>query len=95
MPGMPFLVGCLALFFPRLALFLIWLFGGGYLGLAFEHWVWPLLGFLFLPLTTLAYAFSHNSLGVFGEVPPFGWVLIVLAILADLGLLGGGARARR
>ncbi len=62
---------------------------------AFEHWVWPLLGFFFLPLTTLAYAFSFSSLGATGEVPPLGWVLIILAILTDLGLLGGGSRARR
>lgn len=92
---MPFLLGCAALFFPRLILFLVWLFGGGWLTQAFEHWLWPLLGFFFVPLTTLTYAFSYNSLGQVGEVPPLGWVLIIIAVLVDFGLLGGGASARK
>lgn len=92
---MPCLIGCLALGFPRLALFLVWLLGDGYLGRAFEHWVFPLLGFLFLPLTTLAFAFAMNTLSPPGDVAPLGWVLIVLAGLFDLGLLGGGHRATR
>ncbi len=93
---MPFVLGCAALFFPRVIFLLVWLFGGGYMQQAFEHWVWPLLGFLFLPLTALAYAFSFASLGEVGEVPPMGWILIILAILTDVGVLGGGgARARR
>ena len=92
---MPCLVGCLALAFPRVALVLVWLFGGGYLERAYELWIWPLLGFLFLPLTTLTFAYALNSLGGAGEVPPFGWLLTAIAVLADLGLIGGGARARR
>lgn len=90
---MPFLVGCLAIVFPRLALFLVWLFGGTYLGRAYEHWLWPLLGFLFLPLTTLVFAFAFNTLGAPGELTPFGWLLTGLAVLADLGILGGGRKS--
>lgn len=92
---MPFLLGCLALFFPRIVLFLVWLLVPGYFGTPFEHWVFPVLGFVFVPLTTLAYAFSFNSLGIVGEVPPMGWVLVILAVCVDFGLVGGGARARR
>lgn len=90
---MPFLVGCLAVAFPRLALFLVWLFGGGYLDRAYEHWLWPLLGFLFLPLTTLVFAFAFNTVGASGEVTPLGWLLTGLAVLADLGILGGGRKS--
>jgi hypothetical protein len=90
----PFLLGCLALGFPRLALVLVWLLGGGYVGRAYEHWVFPVLGFLFLPLTTLAFAYATNSLGAPGEVPPLGWLLVGLAVAGDLGLLGG-SRSRR
>lgn len=90
---MPCLVGCLAVAFPRLALFLVWLFGGGYLGRAYEHWIWPALGFFFLPLTTLAFAFGMNSLGAPGEMEPLGWLLVGLAVVSDLGLTGGGGRA--
>jgi hypothetical protein len=89
---MPCLVGCLAVLSPRLALILVWWFGGGYIGRAYEHWLWPLLGFVFFPLTTLAFAFAFHSLGEPGEVPPFGWLLVALAVAADLGLIGGGGR---
>jgi hypothetical protein len=90
---MPFLVGCLAIAFPRVALFLVWFFGGDYVGRAYEHFLWPLLGFFFLPLTTLTFAFASNSLGDPGEVPPFGWLLVGLAVLADIGLLGSGRKS--
>ena len=69
---MPFVVGCLALAFPRFALFLVWLLGGDYLTRPYEHWVWPVLGFLFFPLTTLTFAFASNTLGTPGEVGTFG-----------------------
>ena len=92
---MPFLVGCLALAFPRLALILVWSFGGGYLGRPFEHWAWPLLGFLFFPLTTLAFAFGMNSLGTPAEMPPLGWLLVGLAVLTDLGMTSSGSKSAR
>lgn len=92
---MPCFFGCLAVAFPRVALFLVWLFGGNYLLRAFGSWLWPLLGFLFLPLTTITFAFAVNSLSHRGVLPPIGWLLTALALLADLGLLGGGHRQWR
>jgi hypothetical protein len=86
----PCFFGCLAVAFPRVALALVWLFGGNYLLRAFGSRLWPLLGFFFLPLTTITFAFAVNSLGNGGAVSPIGWLLTVLALLADLGLLGGG-----
>ncbi|MFW5876929.1 MAG: hypothetical protein ACOCXM_09345 [Myxococcota bacterium] len=92
---MPCLFGCLALIFPRVALALVWFLVPGYLGRAVDPWWWGLLGFLFMPLTTLAFAYGINSVGPAGVMPPLGWVLVVVAGLVDLGLLGGGTRSSR
>lgn len=93
------LIGCLALAFPRIALGLVWLFGGDYVGSAFPSWVWPAVGFVFLPLTTLAFAFASHSMSHDGSFTPLGWVVVALAALIDLGLVGGsghrGARYHR
>ena len=59
---MPFVIGCLALTAPRLTLFLVVLFSD-YIGRAYQTTAWPLLGFFFMPLTTLAYAWAINSHG--------------------------------
>ncbi|HEX6766668.1 MAG TPA: hypothetical protein VF103_14340 [Polyangiaceae bacterium] len=90
---MPCFVGCLALAFPRLALFLVWLFGGNYLARAYDSSIFPLLGFLFLPTTTLAFAFGVNSLSPPGHMSPLGWLITGLAVLVDIGLLGGGGKS--
>ena len=74
---------------------LVWLFAPGYLSRAVEPWFWLVLGFFFMPTTTLAFAYSMNSLEPVGQVPPLGWVLIGIAALIDLGLFGNGARESR
>ncbi|HEY8946071.1 MAG TPA: hypothetical protein VIM73_17505, partial [Polyangiaceae bacterium] len=87
---MPCLLGLLALALPRVALFLVWFFGDGYLTRAFGSFLWVLLGFLFLPLTTLTFAYAHNSLGAPGVVTPLGWLLTGIAFFIDIGLFRGG-----
>jgi hypothetical protein len=89
---MPCLLGCLALSFPRFALFLVWLLGGNYIYRAYDSLLLPLLGFFFLPLTTLAFAYSHHSLSSAGQVTPVGWLVVLLALFVDVGLLGGGSK---
>jgi hypothetical protein len=59
---MPIVVGCLALLAPRFAIVLVVVFSD-YIGRAYETVLWPLLGFFFMPLTTLAYAWAINSRG--------------------------------
>lgn len=81
------LLGCLALLFPRLVLFLVFL-SSNYLGRAYETNIWPLLGFFFMPLTTLAYAWAVNTNGT---VTGIYLVVVVIAVLFDLGLTGKGA----
>ena len=85
---MVFPLGCLALAFPRLVLALVWFFGHGYLGRAYGTWVWPLLGFIFLPLTTLTFAYATHSLSQGGSVSSLGWLLTIVALLVDIGITG-------
>jgi hypothetical protein len=88
-------MGCLALGFPRVALALVWLFNARYLIRPYGSALWPVLGFIFLPLTTLTFAFASHSLGTPRAVSPLGWLLTAIALLIDLGLLGGGHRQWR
>jgi hypothetical protein len=51
-------------------------------------WIWPLAGFLLVPWTTIAWVFVSP-----GGVTPLEWVILVIALLLDLGAHGGGGRA--
>jgi hypothetical protein len=86
---MPCFVVLLALISPRLALVAVWLFSG-WLDRAFDGWFLPLLGFLLLPWTTLAYA----GMWTYGanEVSGFEWAVVAFAFLLDAGALGGSRR---
>lgn len=88
---MPCLLVLLALFLPRVVLVLVFLLSD-YLGRAYDTLLWPLLGFFFMPLTTLAYAWAINS---HGSVDGLYLVIVVLAVLIDLGSLGGGGHSYR
>lgn len=88
---MPCLLALLALLTPRLVIVLLVIFSD-YIGNAYQTILWPLLGFFFLPMTTLAYAFAINSNG---SVDGIYLVLVVLAVLFDLGSLGGGGSSVR
>jgi len=86
---MPCLLLLVTLFFPRIVLLLMWFFSS-YLQRAFPGGILlPILGFLFLPLTTIVYAWEINN-----HMPLAGinllWLL--LAVIFDLGGIGGGAR---
>jgi len=87
---MPFIVGCLALGTPRFAIVLVVLLSD-YIGRAYETTLWPLLGFFFMPLTTLSDAIAINSNG---SVDGMYLVLVVVTVLLDLGLVGAGSQTR-
>lgn len=89
---MPCLIGCLALLTPRLAIVLVVLFSD-YIGEAYKTVLWPLLGFLLMPLTTLAYAWAWHQGN--GSVQGVGLVAVVVAVLIDLGIIGGNASHER
>ncbi len=88
---MPCLLALAGLFFPRLVLAILFLFTG-YLGSAYQTVLWPVLGFLLMPFTTLAYAIAMNEMG---GMSGGGVVVVVLGVLLDLGSSGGAAASKR
>lgn len=88
---MPCLLLLVILAFPRIGLLLLFFFTH-YLDRAFNSIFLLILGFIFLPLTTIVYAWLVNS-----ALPIAGVNLLWLAIAAiiDLGGLGGGYTRRR
>jgi hypothetical protein len=89
---MPCLVALIALISPRLAIIVVWLFTT-WLDRAYDQWLIPVIGFLLLPWTTLAYAAMY-VLGPRG-VEGLEWAIVVIAFLADIGVVAGGRRGRR
>lgn len=86
------LLGCLALCAPRVTIVLLVIFSD-FLGNAYETNLVPFLGFFFLPVTTIAYAWAlHAGQGSVHGLP---LAMVVLAALLDLGILGGGHAAWR
>jgi hypothetical protein len=88
---MPCLILILILAFPRLALAALFFFSN-YLERAYHGILLPLLGFVFLPLTTLAYAWMVNS-GL--PVEGVNLLILIVAAVIDAGGLGGGYRRSR
>ncbi|HYF50311.1 MAG TPA: hypothetical protein VEJ63_12950 [Planctomycetota bacterium] len=69
---------------PRLCLFFMWLFSG-YIGRAYDSFIWPVLGFFFMPYTTLAYAVAWNE---GGGLNGFWMAVFIFGILMDAGAFG-------
>lgn len=89
---MPLLLGCFGVIFPRVVLFLVWLFGNGWLERAVTNALVLILGFLLMPLTTLAYAYAFHSWSVNGSITLVGWAIVAIGALVDLGSVSGGHR---
>jgi hypothetical protein len=88
---MPCLLALIVLAFPRVVLVLMWLFSHS-LDRAYHGLVIPLLGFIFLPITTIVYAWMVNS-GL--QIEGFNLLILIIAVLLDVGSHGGGARYYR
>jgi hypothetical protein len=85
------IVALVAFFSPRFAIFLVWLFTDR-MGIAFNSFWIALLGFFFLPWTTLAWAVAYQPVqGVTG----FGWFVVILAFFADMSTHVASAQARQ
>jgi hypothetical protein len=87
---MPCLLVLLALAFPRVVIVLMYLLSN-YLDRAYHSLVIIVVGFIFLPLTTLVYAWVVNS---HHPVEGIYLVAVIIAALADLGMIGHGASRR-
>jgi len=89
-------VGCLifilAAFAPRIALLIVWIFTL-YVSRAFHGgFIWPFLGLLILPFTTLIYSLVYvPGIGVTG----WRWAWVVLGVILDIAWHSGGARRAR
>ena len=88
---MPCLLLVVFLAFPRIALAVLFFFTN-YLQRAYHGLLLPLLGFLFLPLTTLAYAWMINSRQ---PIAGINLVILIITVVIDLGGLSGGEYHRR
>lgn len=85
-------MGCVLALLSRVALLVAWLatstvtraFQGG--------WVLPLLGLVFLPVTTLAYVAVY---AIGNGVTGWAWLWVVLGFLFDVGMHSSGASANR
>ena len=88
---MPCLFALFAAFLPRVALFFVWVFTP-LVTRAFGTFIVPLVGFIFLPFTTLIYVLVWNPTnGVSG----WGWFWVILAFILELGSYSGGAYSNR
>lgn len=88
-------MGCLlAVFagmFPRIAVIIFWLARPDRMDAIFTSFVWPVLGIIFLPFTTLMYVLLWQSrVGVTG----WDWLWIGFAVVLDLAHWGASASQR-
>ena len=88
---MPCLLVVLILAFPRIVLAVMF-FTSNYLQRAYHDLIIPILGFFFLPLTTLVYAWLVNS---HYPLEGINVIYLVVAVIIDVGGLGGGESHRR
>jgi len=58
-------------------------------GFTLPVWVWTLMGFLFLPWTTLAYLYVFP-----GGIVGYEWIVLIVALFFDLSGHGGSYRHR-
>ena len=88
---MPCLLVLVILLFPRVVLVLMFLLTT-YLQRAYHDLIIPLLGFLFLPVTTIVYAWMANTHQALAGV---NLLILIIAVVIDVGGIGGGEWHRR
>ncbi len=88
-------MGCLlAMFgglFPRLGVLIIWIARPALVDAAFNTFILPLLGIIFLPFTTLIYVIVYVP-GV--GLTSWGLFWVILALVLDVGQLGASYTQR-
>ncbi|MDD5703479.1 MAG: hypothetical protein PHU23_15700 [Dehalococcoidales bacterium] len=84
------LIIVLALLGPRAGILVWWLLDMPRWNQTFSTFIWPLLGAIFLPWTTLAYVWVF-PLGITG----FDWFWLALGLVFDILFYAGGGFRRR
>lgn len=75
---------------PRAAILIWWLINPVRWQLAFTNFIWGILGFFFLPWTTIMYVIVFP-----GGIVGFDWVWLGLGLLADIASYAGGGWRRK
>ena len=87
--------GCLSALLPafaRIMLLMYWIARPAMMDLAFNTFILPCLGFLFLPFATLMYVWLVQGAG---GIQGLDWLWLGLAVLLDVVSLGGAAAGNR
>lgn len=87
-------MGCMVLLLsligPRVALAFVWIFTS-FVDRAYDNMIVPVLGFVFLPWTTLVYALAHNGQGL----STLGWFFVALAFMGDVASITAARRGQQ
>ncbi len=75
---------------PRAGILVWWLIQPVRWQTTFASFLWPLLGFIFLPWLTLAYVLVWP-----GGIVGFDWIILGLALVADIAMWSGGGYGNR
>ncbi len=75
---------------PRVADITWWLIQPARWSAAFGSVIWPILGIIFLPWTTLIYVIVSP-----GGIDLLGWLFIGLGVFSDIAMHGGGTYFNR
>lgn len=75
---------------PRAGILVWWLLQPARWNAAFQNFLWPLLGFIFVPWTTMMYVLVY-PMGITG----FDWLWLGLGLLADIGWWTGAVGRKR
>jgi hypothetical protein len=76
---------------PRAAIIFWWILEPGRWDRAFDTFIIPVLGFVFLPFTTLMWV----AVAPFGNVEGWDWFWLALAVAGDIALWSGSYARRR
>ena len=88
---MPCLLVLLIMSFPRIVLACMWFFTD-MLGRAYDGLLIPLLGFFFLPITTVVYAWLVNA---HRPLEGVNLIILIVAVVLDAGSSNGGRQYYR
>ncbi len=78
--------------FSRIMLLMYWIARPLQMDAAFNTFILPCLGFLFLPFTTLMYVWLVQGVG---GIQGLDWLWLIIAVLLDLSTIGGAGYANR
>jgi hypothetical protein len=87
--------GCLSTLLPafaRIMLLMAWIARPAAMNLAFNTFIIPCLGFMFLPFTTLMYVWLVQGVG---GIQGIDWLWLILAVLLDVVSVAGAGMANR